>query len=120
MSYTKYLEYKTTFDDQDVSMKMKRWTRGAYMELAPLMIKARDVDNEIEGNLLAIELSDAMVKNLPDHIEDFKGPKDDDGNRVSLKEVIDDVYFLPLVNEIVNQMTVISYHPEIEGDGLKK
>ena len=104
--FVKSKYFETEFEGDTVSMRIKPLKRKHMMELAPFMPEDNDADNM--GTLDSMNMLDLGAKMLPGYLEDFKGLKDDEGNALAVEDIVEEMYFLNLVSEIMTEVFQIS------------
>lgn len=111
--YSPLTRFETTFEDDTVTMNLKQLSRKTFLSWMPYLSKVERV--EVDGEIVArmdeestMKLVNEAADILPQHVLDFRGLRDVDGNAVDLATVISEVYFLPLVSEIVSKLIDIA------------
>ena len=103
--YTPLVEFQTVFEDDIVKMQLDQLSREIFLGWMPYMSKVdKDGNLSIEDTL---KLINDAADILPEHVKDFKGLKDANGDAVSIETIVDKVYFMPLVSEIVMRLIEI-------------
>jgi hypothetical protein len=105
--YSPLVNFETEFEGDTVKMQLKHLSRKTFLGWMPYFSKVEKIDDG-EGNTV-VKLDEETTLNLvndaadilPQHVKDFKGLKDTNGDPVSIDVVIEDVYFMELVSEIV-------------------
>ena len=105
-NYTPLVSFKTEFEGDEVTMNLDQLSRETFMSWTPYM-SLMDEDGKLD-EVLTVKLIGEASTMLPIYVKDFRGLKDADGNAVSLDTVVEKVYFIQLVTEIVMQLIVIS------------
>lgn len=104
--FTPSVFYETEFEGDKISMRLSRLKRAHMMKLVQLLDIDKETRQVSEGSI--IKCVDYLADELPGYIQDFKGLKDEDGNAITLQEVINEGYFLYLLSDIVGQLMHIS------------
>ncbi len=64
-------------------------------------------ENEIDPAIRA-ELMRVSAEALPEHVDAFNGLKDAHGDEVNLDAALENMYFMPLVAQLINELITIS------------
>jgi hypothetical protein len=99
-NFTKDILFTTEFEGDTVSLRLARLKRKDMMTLSPHMPDA----GEKVGAVQSMDLMDVALALLPKYVTEFKGPKDADGNELSLEDIMEEMYFLELVSRIVTHL----------------
>lgn len=97
--FTKKVTFETEFEGDTVSLKLARLKRKDMMTLSPFM-----PDGDQVGSAQTMDLMDVATNLLPDYVSDWVGPTDEDGNELSLEDVMEEMYFLELISAIVTKL----------------
>ena len=110
--YTQAVEEKTSFDGDEVTYTLRRMKNKHMLIVAPA-ISIQD------GNLLArtSRLSDASKSVVLECVSNLNGLKDSAGGAIPIEIVLEEAYFLPLVDEILGKLIKISV---LQEDDAKK
>ena len=109
-SFTPLVNFETKFEEDTVTMSLRRLKRKSMMLLSPYM------DNEGEGKIDEIGMLNVISDILPDHVVNFKGLVTADGTEITVKEMCDEAFFLSLQSEIISKIFEIS---KLTGDDAK-
>ena len=113
--FTPTVIYKTRFDDDEITVTLRRLKRGDLTKLAPLI----QANSDDQGNVTVsgqLEILDLMTALLPTYVVTLKGLTID-GVEVEIKDIIDEVYFTNLLTDISTELFRIS---NLSGDEVKK
>ena len=118
--YTPMVEFETVFEGDTVKMKLKQLSRKTFLGWMPYFAKTDENGKLSPEDTLKLVNEAADI--LPEHVVEFKGLKDTDGNAIDLAVVVEEVYFIELVSEIVMRMIEICSVgkgiEEVKSDGL--
>lgn len=109
-NFTPKVPFATDYDGDKVTMNLKRFKKETIVKMSPYLM---DNPTETDGTVRMafeneIELTKMMDDILPEQIEDFKGLVMPDGTVISLKEAMDEAYFMPLFKRILGKLFDIS------------
>ena len=110
--FTPTVLYKTRFDDDEITVTLRRLKRDDLAALAPVILSHRDDKGEVtpEGQLKVLDL---MTSLLPKYVENIKGLTIQ-GNEAQIKDIVDEVYFTELLTFISTELFNISKLAEDE------
>lgn len=86
--YVRSTKFATTFEGHEVTA-----TLAPLSFPDSLRLQGNDVNSELEAARVIAEI-------LPTYVKDWKGPKDAEGNEVTIQEVCGTAYFGELVVEL--------------------
>lgn len=98
--FTKTIVYQTTFEGDNVTVKMNRLKRAAMLKLSPHLPEP--------GEQIPADFIDAAAGILPEHVVEVVGLTDSEGGELGINEIVEEAYFLRLLGEIVEQLFVQS------------
>jgi len=110
--YTPSVKFEHEFDGDIISYELTRLNRKEMMILTSVMLKVSE-----DGTLEAAEAMSCMIDMLPEHVSNFTGPKDSNGNAVPLDIVTTDSYFIELATTMGTNLMEAS---KMGADGKKK
>lgn len=116
-NFTKSYTVELSFEDDVVTLRMSRMKRKDALKLIPYMGEPDEQGNVPLTFASQVELMDVAADLLPKYIADMTGLKDEDGNALTVEEMLDEAYFLTLVGEIVNVLMTKSF---VSKDAEKK
>jgi len=103
--YTPMVEFQTVFEEDTVTMKLKQLSRKTFLGWMPYFSKT-----DAKGNLSpedTLLLVNEAADILTEHVVDFKGLRDVNGDAIALEIVVEEVYFIELVSLIVMRLIEI-------------
>mgnify|MGYP000536404972 CR=1 FL=1 len=108
-NFTKTFDVNTTFEDDQITLVMSRMKRKDAFKLIPYM-----GEPDKEGNVKVsfagqIELMNVAADLLPKYIKEMKGLKDEEGNAISIEDMLNESYFLDLVGIVLNELMLKSF-----------
>ena len=106
-SFTPLVKFETTFENDTITMSLKRLKRKAMMKLTPYLI-ANEESVSTKGKISEMELMNVSADMLPEHVVNFKGLKDADGNEISLEAMCEEAFFIPLQAGIISELFEIT------------
>jgi len=106
--FTKTFTVTKEFDDDTITIVMERMKRTEALSLAPFF------KEDANGNqMISFEdrpkMMDVMSEILPRCVKSFTGCKDEFGADMTFAEVLEEAYFISLVQEIINELFQHSY-----------
>ena len=118
-NFTPLVEYKTTFDGDDITIQLSRLKRKHFLTIAPYITK--DVDEE--GNLeMSFEdqaqFAEVMAQIIPECVKSFNGLVMKTGEPLDINVVVVEGYFQNLMGSIMAELLQISKPTEEEGKKL--
>ncbi len=110
--FTPTVLYKTRFDDDEITVTLRRLKRGDLTKLAPVILEHQDDEGNVtpEGQLKVLDLMTAL---LPKYVERIDGLLIE-GAQAQIKDIIDEVYFTELLTYISTELFNISKLAEDE------
>jgi len=103
--YTPTVRFETVFENDTVTMDLKQLSRKTFLGWMPYFSKT-DEDGKLTPED-TLNLVNEAAEIIPSHVVDFKGLRDANGDAISLKTVVDEVYFIELVSQIVMRLIEI-------------
>lgn len=114
-NFTPTVKYETDFDDDHIVMELSRLKRKGILKISPFLAGGVQDDGTIKMSFEdQAQMATVMAEILPEHIRNFEGLKDADGNSINIDTVIDEAYFRDLVGEIMGVLFRISKPSENE------
>ena len=107
-SFTPLVKFEVQFENDTITMNLRRLKRKAMMKLTPYMTK------DGEGALDEIELMNVSADMLPEHVVDFKGLFTKNGMVITIEEMCEEAFFITLQADIVGEIFKISSLQEEE------
>lgn len=104
--FTKAVRFTTEFDGDTVSMSLARLKRADMMKLSSYI--SIGPDGEALGELDQTAIMEVAVDFLPRYVTNFAGLMTEDGETVSLEEMIEEAYFFALASNIIAEIFNIS------------
>ena len=101
-SFTPLVKFETTFENDTITMSLKRLKRKAMMSLTPY------INADGSGKIDELELMNVSADMLPDHVVDFKGLMDAEGNAITIEAMCEEAYFISLQGDIVSKLFEIT------------
>jgi len=103
-NFSRATTHSTEFEGDTVTMSLHGLKRKHMMMLGPYMPSEGDGMGAIES----MKLLDVAAELLPDYVSDFKGLKDENGNALGFEDVVDEMYFIELISDIMSKLFDIS------------
>lgn len=107
-SYVRSISFKTTFDGDEVTARIRPITRADALTLGPLASEVPDATTLKADPLAALPAMTKLVTEcaplLPKYVTEFAGLKDAAGTPVGLDEVCEQVCFTELVVELATAL----------------
>jgi hypothetical protein len=97
--YLPTIEYRTTFEDDAISVNMAPLSRQSYVVLAPKLAATNEDDPKAQADIY-----EAAVSILANHITSITGLRDANGSAVTKEQILDAVYFAPLVTDLFQHL----------------
>ena len=110
--FTKSLVETFDFDGDKVTITFKRLKRKHLIALSPHMTTSGDIEFKDQ-----VKFMDAAAEVLPDIIESMTGLVDADGNALTVEEMVDEMYFVPLVSDLMGKVMEQSF---VKDEQVKK
>lgn len=104
--FTRTVEFETTFDGDVIAMTLQRLKRGDMMDLSQFM--GTDAKGQVTMRGDVAEMYDVLSKLFPERVSNFSGCSDADGTQLAITDILDEMYFLPLVIDIIRKLFEIS------------
>ena len=101
-SFTPLVKFETTFENDTITMTLKRLKRKAMMSLTPYL------NADGDGKINEMELMNVSADMLPEHVVSFGGLKDAEGNSISIEAMCEEAYFISLQADIVSKLFEIT------------
>jgi len=101
-SFTPTVTFETTFEDDVITMDLRRLKRKSMMKLSPYM------DTEGNGVIAEMELMDVATDMLPGYVTNFAGLKDANGTLIPFDKMLEEAYFIPIMSAILGKLFDIS------------
>jgi hypothetical protein len=102
-NFTPLVKKEYEFEGDTVSVAFCRMKRKHTLRLLPIIQNLSKANNSEDAKFQEAAQSDLLEKLtdiLPEHVKEFSGLKDSDGNPIDFNTVIDDSYFFNLVVDI--------------------
>lgn len=99
--YLPTIEYRTTFEEDAVVVRMTPLSRQSYVQLVPKMQSLEQSDPAIQASLL-----DTAAEILNLHIVEITGIRDGNGEAVKKEVILNQVYFAPLLTELFQHLVI--------------
>ena len=104
--FTQAVEEKTTFDGDEVAYSLRRMQNKHMVKLAPLLVTSpSNPESALVRTARMVEGAKDVIK---DCISNFRGVKDSSGADMTLDAVLDESYFLPLLDELLGRLLQVS------------
>ena len=106
-NFTPLVEKIHTFEGDEIRVTFSRLRRKHILKLMPLIQSLDHANSKKDKSKVDVIQSDLLgqiLEILPEHIKEFTGLKDKDGNAISFDTVADDTYFLNLSTDIGMQL----------------
>ena len=105
--FTPSVKYSTSFDGDNISMVLTRLKRKDAMRLAKFY---QYDEKKKQGSLIGdeAELMEVVADVLPRYVNDFAGLVTAENRPMSIEEAIDEMYFMPLIGDILSELMNIS------------
>jgi len=103
--YTPTVKFEIVFEDDTVTMKLKQLSRKTFLGWMPYFSKT-DADGKLSSED-TLKLVNEAADIIPDHVTDFEGLRDANGNAIPLDIVVNEVYFIELISQIVMKLIEI-------------
>lgn len=119
-NYRRRWVYATNFEGDHITMKLSGMKRKHLAQLSKYIGAGSDggISVSFDNQLEAFEV---FAEILPDLVEDFRGLKDFEKHQdIPLEVVLEDMYFINLVSEIIEQIMDASVMSNKEVKSLKK
>jgi len=101
--FVRQIRFETEFDGDKVSMKLSPMTYGDMALVAP-----------VSGQALDAKAFIAAVRDvLPKYVSEFGGLKDAEGVDLTLEDVVTQVYFVGLLQDVAVRLVRLS-SPQVE------
>lgn len=102
--FTSSFPFETEFDGDKVFCKLRRLKRKHVAKLSPFMVAAESGEMKIRFTD-QMQLLEALETILPECIDgDLNGLRDADGNALKLAQIVDDIYFMPLYQQMMSAL----------------
>ena len=126
--YIPRVKHEIEFQGDTITMNMQRLSRSDVMSLAPhfstMATSGEGEDAEPTDLKLSfetqLEVNNLAAEWLPKYIHDFNGLYDSEKTPIPLSTVIEDSYFIALMNNIIHQLFKISMAQKEEKEEVKK
>ena len=100
--FTPLVKFETSFEEDEITMNLRRLKRVAFMSLTPYLTSGAD------GTVDEVAMMDVATELLPDYVQNFKGLVDAKGEEIALEDMIVETYFIELITEIIKELFDIS------------
>ncbi len=104
--YAPLVHFETEFENDVVTMDLDQLSRKTLLSWTPYMSEI-DEDGKLNEEM-TIKLVGEAAEILPEYVQNFSGLKDMDGNAIQIETVIEKIYFIELVSEMVMELIEIS------------
>lgn len=103
-NFTPLVQYSTEFDGDKLTMNLARLKRKDMLKLTPYVMDAETG----EGKINMTELIDVASGFIHEYVSAFEGLTDARGNVLKFQDVVDEVYFMGLLSDIITKVFEIS------------
>jgi len=111
--FSKVVEQEITFDGDLLKIKMRRMKNKHMLHIGPAL--SEPFEKSSGGLLLRTsKLVDVAKEPLAECVTELSGLKDADGNALEFKDILEESYFLPLLDQILGMLIQVSVMSEVD------
>jgi hypothetical protein len=104
--FTRTFKVEIQFDGDNVVCEMKRLRNEHMVKLAPFFVEKEGITKITFKD--KVEMLQAGSEVLPDIVVSITGLKDSQGNALGLKDILGEMWFNPLIDELVGRLFIES------------
>jgi len=101
--YTRATYFDIDFEGDIINVSMLRIKRADFMKMAP-HIKTNDDGDVVMSMSDKLEFMDLIADMLPKYVQKFDGLKTEEGEVLTLKEILDESYFIDILTTLVERL----------------
>lgn len=112
--FTQAVEERITFDGDELVLTLRRMQNKHLLHIAPHLAGGNAPGTNAGLLLRSAALVDASKEMLRECVVGFQGLKDKAGNSMAFSDILEEAYFLPLLDQVLGRLLQISVMTEVD------